>query len=136
LYNVFGARAPVENSTEFYKLQSLDVTFTPGQGRSAKRQALFQLAGLGATVVIAVIGGLLTGKIMKLSLSLILTFTIASPTVQYANIFSWYTGNIPLVTCIVNVYNFKLSIIKLIIVNIGFTMIKYEYDFSNSSYNE
>uniref|UniRef100_A0A6P8HG80 Ammonium transporter Rh type B-like n=1 Tax=Actinia tenebrosa TaxID=6105 RepID=A0A6P8HG80_ACTTE len=66
LYDVFGARAPVANSTEFYKLQSLGVTFTPGEGRSAKRQGLFQLAGVGATVGIAVIGGLVNGFIARL----------------------------------------------------------------------
>ena len=61
LYNVFAARAPVVNSTEFFRLKGLGVNFSPGDGRSAKQQALFQLAAVGVTVGIAVIGGLVTG---------------------------------------------------------------------------
>lgn len=62
LYNVFAARAPVANSTQFYMLKKLNVDFTPGDGRTAKRQALFQLAGLACSIGLGVFGGILSGE--------------------------------------------------------------------------
>lgn len=62
LFNVFGARAPVANSTAFYDLKRTGVKFSPGDGRTAGEQAAFQFAALVVTVGIALFGGLITGN--------------------------------------------------------------------------
>ena len=58
---MFPARAPILNSTQYQEL----VTFAPGApdglGRSAGLQAGFQFAALALTLVLAIVGGLLTG---------------------------------------------------------------------------
>ena len=58
LYLVFPARAPSENLTEVEILLGIE----PGEGRSAVQQAGFQLALLASTLVLAIVGGLLTGQ--------------------------------------------------------------------------
>lgn len=58
LYLVFPARAPSENLTEVEILLGIE----PGEGRSAGQQAGFQLALLTSTLVLAIVGGLLTGQ--------------------------------------------------------------------------
>ena len=39
----------------------MGVQFTPGDGRSAKEQAAYQIAALAVTLGISLIGGLITG---------------------------------------------------------------------------
>lgn len=62
MYSVWPGMAPEKNSTEHLKLMNLGVTVT-GDGRTAKAQAGYQLAGLAVALGIAVIGGIVTGKI-------------------------------------------------------------------------
>ena len=57
LYLVFPARAP-QNITAEQVLLGIE----PASGRSAAEQAAFQLALLGSTLFISIIGGLLTGR--------------------------------------------------------------------------
>ena len=68
LFNIWSARAPQQNSTEHMVLTNLGVTFDAGDGRTAKSQAGFQIAGLAVGLGIAVIGGIVTGKIFTLLL--------------------------------------------------------------------
>lgn len=67
LYDTYPARAPLENSTQFFELQKITAQkkmdpFLPGLNRDAATQALYQLAGLGTSLGIAIFGGLLTGR--------------------------------------------------------------------------
>lgn len=65
LYTLYPARAPLKNSTQLLELQK----FSPvpaGEGRKATFQALYQLACLGITIVLAIVGGLITGLIIRL----------------------------------------------------------------------
>ncbi|KAL9951041.1 hypothetical protein ACROYT_G043633 [Oculina patagonica] len=65
MFSLWGSRAPEKNSTEHIKLTNLGVTFDAGDGRSAKAQAGFQIAGLAVALAIAVIGGIVTGFVAK-----------------------------------------------------------------------
>ena len=58
MYLVFPARAPSKNLTDVEMLLGIE----PGEGRSAAQQAGFQLALLASTLVLAIVGGLLTGQ--------------------------------------------------------------------------
>ena len=62
MYLVFPARAPTENLTNVELLLGIE----PGEGRSAAQQAGFQIALLASTLVLAIIGGLLTGELQFL----------------------------------------------------------------------
>ena len=62
MFAVWSARAPGKNSTEYLKLTNLGVTFDAGEGRSAKAQAGYQIAGLAVALAIAVLGGVVTGN--------------------------------------------------------------------------
>ena len=61
MYNLFPGMAPEKNSTEHFKLINLGVT-VDGDGRTAKAQAGYQIAGLAVALGIAIIGGIVTGK--------------------------------------------------------------------------
>ena len=61
MYNLFSGMAPKKNSTEHLKLIKLGVTVY-GDGRTAKAQAGYQIAGLAVALGIAIIGGIVTGK--------------------------------------------------------------------------
>ncbi|XP_074652649.1 ammonium transporter Rh type B-B-like [Tubulanus polymorphus] len=67
LYQIFPAMAPVKNSTELAELQKT-LSVDPGLGRTAAQQALFQLATLGMTLGMALVGGAITGFILKISI--------------------------------------------------------------------
>ena len=58
MYLVFPARAPTENLTDVEILLGIE----PEEDRSAAQQAGFQLALLASTLVLAIVGGLLTGQ--------------------------------------------------------------------------
>ena len=55
-----------ENGTELAALQSLLPDIEPGSGRTAREQAMIQLAVLGITLAFAVVGGLITGYIIHI----------------------------------------------------------------------
>ncbi|XP_032074229.1 ammonium transporter Rh type A-like [Thamnophis elegans] len=61
LYHVFPARSPLlQNAT-------VETTFIgESSGRSASQQVLFQAVGLGVSVLVSLIGGYLTGLLLKL----------------------------------------------------------------------
>lgn len=64
LYQVFPARAPAGEFS--YTVMEGVQTTSDGLGRSAGGQAAFQAAALGLTLVCAIVGGLLTGFILRL----------------------------------------------------------------------
>ena len=62
LYEMFPARVPATNTTEYFRIKdNVDVSF--GLGRTGIQQGGFQIVALVVTLAIAVVGGLLTGKI-------------------------------------------------------------------------
>lgn len=66
LYEIFAHRAPVEGDPKLKELQMLIPGLQPGLGRTAKEQALFQVAAVFSTIGVSVLGGILTGFILKL----------------------------------------------------------------------
>ncbi len=51
-----------DNSPEYWEIRNhLPDEIEPGSGRSAIHQALYQMAGLGVSLALAVVGGLVTG---------------------------------------------------------------------------
>jgi hypothetical protein len=62
LYRQFPARSPLNSSSEFSKIQYYDLKIDPGRERTALQQAGFQIVTLIVTLVIAIIGGLVTGE--------------------------------------------------------------------------
>ncbi|OXA60151.1 Ammonium transporter Rh type B-B [Folsomia candida] len=65
LYQQYPARAPVQNSSEFSEIVNEFADVEPGEGRTAASQAIYQLATLGVTLAIAIVGGSLTGLILR-----------------------------------------------------------------------
>ncbi|KAH9504560.1 hypothetical protein Btru_063191 [Bulinus truncatus] len=65
LYRQFPAMAPPVSSPDWIRLRNYG-DITAGQGRSAKKQALYQLLALGVTLGFALFGGLLVGLLLKL----------------------------------------------------------------------
>ncbi|XP_070201915.1 ammonium transporter Rh type B-B-like isoform X2 [Littorina saxatilis] len=65
LYRQFPPRVPSnESSLEFQMIkQHMDVE--PGLGRTGSQQAAFQIAALGITLLVAIVGGLLVGVIVR-----------------------------------------------------------------------
>ena len=61
LYEVFGARAPI-NQTALIELHHAGWEIETGDGRSASVQAVYQLATLGVTLALAIIGGAVAGE--------------------------------------------------------------------------
>lgn len=66
LFRQFPARVPELNTTEFIQLKSQFADMEPGLGRSATNQAAFQMYALLTTLAVAIVGGLLTGFLLKL----------------------------------------------------------------------
>ncbi|MGH0157003.1 UNVERIFIED_CONTAM: hypothetical protein FKN15_040191 [Acipenser sinensis] len=66
LYQTFAHRAPVEGDPRLKELQELIPGLNPGEGRSASKQALYQVAALGVSIGVSVAGGLLTGLVLSL----------------------------------------------------------------------
>ncbi|XP_013381459.2 ammonium transporter Rh type B [Lingula anatina] len=64
LYQVFPARSPVENSTMLQELQARFSEIEAGLGRTAGEQAGYQMATLGVTLGIALLGGTITGFLL------------------------------------------------------------------------
>ena len=63
LYKIFPAMVPEDISNDDY-FSKLDVE--PGLGRDANTQALYQLAALGVTLGISLVGGAITGRSLLL----------------------------------------------------------------------
>jgi hypothetical protein len=61
LYLQFPARAPHSNSSALNDVNEVLMFLQPGDNRTALQQAGFQLAALVVTLVVAIVGGLLTG---------------------------------------------------------------------------
>ncbi|XP_033943664.1 solute carrier family 12 member 5-like [Pseudochaenichthys georgianus] len=66
LYEIFSHRAPVEGDPKLHKLQILIPGLQPGLGRTAREQALFQVAAVFSTIGVSTLGGILTGFVLKL----------------------------------------------------------------------
>jgi ammonium transporter Rh len=67
LYVFYPSRIPKNNSTEFNTFNLGNTEFNDGGlGRTASAQAGYQLAALGVTLAIAILGGILTGLIMRI----------------------------------------------------------------------
>jgi len=67
MYSIWGAMAPKTNSTEFYRLKNLGLTsLEGGDGWTAKEMGGYQIAALFVTLGFALIGGALTGFVVKL----------------------------------------------------------------------
>lgn len=67
LFSVWSARAPKMNSREYWELRDMGVKFNVGDQRTASVQAGYQVAGLVVTLAVAIIGGIVTGFIVKRS---------------------------------------------------------------------
>ncbi|XP_074536649.1 rh50-like protein [Halichoeres trimaculatus] len=65
-YEIFAHRAPVEGDPKLQELQMLIPGLKPGLGRTAREQALFQVAAVFSTIAASALGGVLTGFILKL----------------------------------------------------------------------
>jgi len=65
LYKIFPAMVPTEGSDEFVALSAF-LKVEPGEGRDATTQALYQLAAMGVTLGISLVGGAITGAILKI----------------------------------------------------------------------
>lgn len=68
LYVFYNSRLPSINSTEFatQNLSLIEDFKLGGDGRSAVEQGGYQIAGLALTLALAIVGGALTGFVMKL----------------------------------------------------------------------
>lgn len=66
LYEIFTHRAPVEGDPKLQELQRLIPGLQPGLGRTAKEQALIQVAAVFSTIGVSALGGILTGFVLKL----------------------------------------------------------------------
>ena len=62
LFSVWSARAPKMNTTEYWEMRNMGVKFNVGDQRTASVQAGYQIAGLVATIGVAIIGGIVTGN--------------------------------------------------------------------------
>jgi len=61
LYIQYPARAPLINSSELSEIKQELLTVEPGDNRTAGMQAIYQISALGVTLLIAIVGGSLTG---------------------------------------------------------------------------
>ncbi|CAG7724067.1 unnamed protein product [Allacma fusca] len=68
LYLQYPARAPFAGSKELVDLRQDLVKAEPGLNRSATEQAVYQLAALGVTLLIGLVGGAVTGAILRIPL--------------------------------------------------------------------
>uniref|UniRef100_A0A3Q1G9W2 Rh50-like protein n=1 Tax=Acanthochromis polyacanthus TaxID=80966 RepID=A0A3Q1G9W2_9TELE len=66
LYEIFTHRAPVEGDPKLHELQMLIPDLQPGLGRTAREQALFQVAAVFSTIGLSALGGVLTGFALRL----------------------------------------------------------------------
>ncbi|GIX87658.1 ammonium transporter Rh type B [Caerostris darwini] len=62
LYQLYPARTPAENTTEFQKIHSVLSQVAPGYGWSERNQVCAQVEALFTTLAIAMAGGMVTGE--------------------------------------------------------------------------
>nr|XP_004545420.2 ammonium transporter Rh type B-like [Maylandia zebra] len=65
MYQIFSHRAPPEGDPQLLELQKVIPGLKPGLGRTAREQALYQVAAVFTTIGASTVGGLLTGLVMK-----------------------------------------------------------------------
>ncbi|XP_067095275.1 rh50-like protein [Osmerus mordax] len=66
MYEIFSHRAPMEGDPKLLELQALIPGLQPGLGRSAKEQALYQVAAVFSTIGMSTLGGIFTGFVLSL----------------------------------------------------------------------
>lgn len=67
LYSFYAARTPAVNSTDYNSLNLASTDFKDGgDGRTGMQQAGYQLAALAMTLAVSIVGGLVTGLVMRL----------------------------------------------------------------------
>jgi len=67
LYDFYPSRIPPQNSTEYVELKLSGTSYHKGgSGRSGLEQGGFQIAALAVTLAMAIVGGLVTGIVMRL----------------------------------------------------------------------
>lgn len=66
LYSIFPHRSPLNGSEDLTRLQQSMPSLEAGEGRTGVSQAGFQLLALLVTLIISIVGGLLTGLILRL----------------------------------------------------------------------
>lgn len=66
LYEIFNHRAPMEGDPQLQELQMLVPGLQPGLGRTAREQALFQVAAVFSTIGASALGGIVTGFVLKM----------------------------------------------------------------------
>jgi len=62
MYEIFPLTIPMENSTEYEMAVSNYSVTAPGLGRTATTQGGYQMLALVVTLIVALVGGALTGK--------------------------------------------------------------------------
>jgi hypothetical protein len=63
LYRQFPARTPMANTTEYFEIKSHVNSIEPGLGRTGSQQAGYQIVALLVSLALALVGGLITGKL-------------------------------------------------------------------------
>ena len=63
LYHMFGARTPPADSPVYMKLSTFIPMLKPGSSRTAMAQMGFQMVALLVTIVLALLGGVITGEL-------------------------------------------------------------------------
>ncbi|XP_061543447.1 ammonium transporter Rh type B-like [Phycodurus eques] len=66
MYQIFSHRAPPEGDPKLLELQKLIPGLKPGLGRTAPEQALYQVAAVFSTIAVSIVGGMLTGLVLRL----------------------------------------------------------------------
>lgn len=66
MYEIFTHRAPMAGDPQLLELQVFIPGIQPGLGRTAKEQALYQVAAVFLTIGVSALGGVLTGFVLKL----------------------------------------------------------------------
>lgn len=65
-YEIFAHRAPVEGDPKLQELRMVIPGLKAGLGRTAQKQALFQVAAIFSTIGLSALGGILTGFLLRL----------------------------------------------------------------------
>ncbi|RWS16689.1 Rh-related protein-like protein, partial [Dinothrombium tinctorium] len=65
LFQIFVARAPTANSSDLHEILSYLPDISAGEGRTNYQQFICQIAYVGVTLLIAILGGCLTGLIIR-----------------------------------------------------------------------
>ncbi|XP_056131050.1 rh50-like protein [Lampris incognitus] len=66
MYEIFTHRAPMMGDPKLLELQKLVPGLRAGLGRTAREQALYQVAAVFSTITVSTLGGVFTGFVLKL----------------------------------------------------------------------